>query len=228
MTIIKTNPAKLPLEIKRHRKRRHLLLQVTHDAICVKAPYYSSKQEILKFVNSHQQWIAETHAKLPPLLRYQSGDKLLHLGSQKTLKIKQGKTAIHFDEKTIDIRFATTSPQAIAYLLKQTYIKQANDYLSTRFRYLNECFPYRANSLAIKEYKSRWGSCDRHGRIQLSWRLILCPPRAIDYVIIHELCHLKHFDHSKAFWQLVSQHHSTFREDKHWLDKNQALIKISL
>ena len=80
--------------------------------------------------------------------------------------------------------------------------------------------------LRISGAKSKWGSCSETGMITLSWRLMMCPKEAIDYVIIHELCHRIHMDHSEDFWNEVEKRMPDYRTWKKWLDDNSYLTEV--
>ena len=75
--------------------------------------------------------------------------------------------------------------------------------------------PYRA--LAIRDQRSRWGSCSHRGALSFNWRLILGPQAVLAYVVVHELCHVLRHDHSPVFWQLVALARPTFRDERRWL-----------
>ena len=77
------------------------------------------------------------------------------------------------------------------------------------------CIPYR--SLAIRDQRSRWGSCSNRGALSFNWRLILGPQAVLAYVVVHELCHVLRHDHSPVFWQLVALARPTFGEERRWL-----------
>jgi len=79
--------------------------------------------------------------------------------------------------------------------------------------------------ITIRDQDSRWGSCSSQGNLNFSWRLIKTPQEVLEYVIIHELAHIKHMDHSKQFWELVEQYDPLYREHRRWLRRNQGLMK---
>jgi hypothetical protein len=84
--------------------------------------------------------------------------------------------------------------------------KEATRALVTeRIAYFNQFYGCAVGRIAIRNQKSRWGSCSRKGNLNFNYRLSLIPPHLADYVIVHELCHLKQFDHSQAFWDLVAE-----------------------
>jgi len=79
--------------------------------------------------------------------------------------------------------------------------------------------------VSIRNQRTRWGSCGRDGRISLNWRLVLMPPDVRDYVLIHELMHLKRLDHSPAYWKLVAAACPGYREARHWLRVNGPALR---
>jgi predicted metal-dependent hydrolase len=75
----------------------------------------------------------------------------------------------------------------------------------------------RCSRISIRDTRSRWGSCSSAGSLSFSWRLALAPRQILDYVVVHELCHLVHLDHSRRFWSLVERVRPDFREQRDWL-----------
>lgn len=79
--------------------------------------------------------------------------------------------------------------------------------------------------ITVRDQKTRWGSCSGKGTLSFNWRLMLAPPAVLDYVVVHELCHLTHMDHSKAFWALVESVCPDYRVHRKWLKEHgQELI----
>ncbi len=72
-------------------------------------------------------------------------------------------------------------------------------------------------AISVRDQRTRWGSCSRNGRLSFSWRLVLAPPPVLSYVVLHELCHLREFNHSRAFWQLVESIRPDWRDTAAWL-----------
>lgn len=97
---------------------------------------------------------------------------------------------------------------------------QAVSYLEPKLSYYAEKIGVKPTQLTVKGYKSRWGSCYSDGRIQFNWRLMQAPSWVIDYVVVHELCHLIHPNHSKEFWALVNHHYPQTPQAKHCLKIN--------
>lgn len=93
----------------------------------------------------------------------------------------------------------------------------AASYISERCKTLAQKFGFSFNKLVIRDQRSRWGSCSSKGNLNFNFRLILTPPQTIDYVIIHELCHLKEMNHSHKFWSLVEQCMPEYKVWEKWL-----------
>jgi predicted metal-dependent hydrolase len=85
------------------------------------------------------------------------------------------------------------------------YKEKARDMIKERLAHYNSFYNYEYKRIAIKNHKSRWGSCSKKGNLNFNYRLVHLPQRLSDYVIVHELCHLGEFNHSKRFWALVEK-----------------------
>ncbi len=86
-----------------------------------------------------------------------------------------------------------------------SYKEQARTLVHARLEAFNELYGFTYNRVAIKNQKTMWGSCSKRGNLNFNYRIAFLPPELADYVIVHELCHLKEFNHSQAFWNLVAQ-----------------------
>jgi predicted metal-dependent hydrolase len=80
--------------------------------------------------------------------------------------------------------------------------------------------------MSIREQKTRWGSCSKKGNLNFNWKLIMSPPWVIDYVVIHEICHLRHLNHSKEYWALVEYYMPEYKSAREWLKKNGAKLAL--
>jgi predicted metal-dependent hydrolase len=116
--------------------------------------------------------------------------------------------------------------QHIQKKLLSWYKEQAEFQLHDRAEHFSTMIGKAPSHVGIKNYKSRWGSCHHDGQIYLNWRLIMAPEWVFDYVVIHELCHLIHHNHSPAFWQLVETIVSDYRNAKTWLKINGLTLEL--
>ena len=97
---------------------------------------------------------------------------------------------------------------------------EAKKYLVNRVQFVSSKIRINFKSLNLKGYRTMWGCCNSRSEICLNWKLVMLPKKVIDYVIVHELCHIVEPNHSKSFWSLVKQHDSEYIENKNWLKKN--------
>lgn len=104
------------------------------------------------------------------------------------------------------------------------YRELAVDYLPARVSELAACHGFQYARVRIKNQKTRWGSCSSIGNINLNLRLMMAPKPAIDYVIVHELCHLQVLNHSRAFWKLVESNYPDYRYWRDWFKENGACL----
>lgn len=110
--------------------------------------------------------------------------------------------------------------------LEKRLRKDARLYFEKRAAHYAQLLGVSYGSLTIRGQKTRWGSCSGRGNLSFNWRLMLAPPQVADYVAAHEVCHLKHMNHSPAFWQTVEQVFPGYRECRKWLRQNGDSLYI--
>lgn len=109
--------------------------------------------------------------------------------------------------------------------LTQRYIAAAREYFPKRAAHFQQFTGGTYSRITIRDQKTRWGSCSAKGTLSFNWRLMLAPPAILDYVVVHELCHLTHMNHSAAFWQAVEAVYPDYRSARRWLKEHgQELI----
>ena len=110
--------------------------------------------------------------------------------------------------------------------LKKWYVQRAKDIISDRVHVHAENMGLNYNNIRIKTLKSRWGSCSSLRNLNFNWVLIMCPIEIIDYVVIHELAHLVHMNHSAKFWSLVEDYCPDYKSSINWLKVHQGIIHL--
>ena len=188
-----------------------------------------------------QREIQEDREDMRLVRRFETDYSFLYLGEERLVEMQKGKkNTVAFEEGKIIIQTpyydaliknyeAEENKSAIEKLrsdLKKWYKKQAADYITKRVDYYKDIIGVTVNSVSIKSRKTQWGSCDSNGDITFSWRLVMACPEAIDYVVIHELCHRKHMDHSREFWKLVQKFMPDYKKQKQWLEENSVNLNI--
>lgn len=188
-----------------------------------------SDRTIRETVERHRDWIAARKKHLEsvrrefPPRRFADGERFYLKGEKVPLVLD--------DEAGDDVRFEQAfitcpgDPDRIRRKLAEWYRREAGDYLEWRVGHFADMFELTWRRVGITSARSRWGSCSRSGSINFSWRLLMCPPEIIDYVVIHELAHLKELSHSPRFWSVVEQMCPDYRRRRQWLRRNTACLK---
>lgn len=110
--------------------------------------------------------------------------------------------------------------------LKKRYVQAAKEYIPKRAAYYRQFTGGEYTRITIREQKTRWGSCSSRGTLSFNWKLMLAPPTVLDYVVVHELCHLKHMDHSREFWAAVENVMPDYKEKRKWLKEHGCELVI--
>lgn len=198
-------------------RRKTVALQVTREAeVVVRAPRYVSAFFIEEFVREHVAWVEKRKQEIKKRKKsFVEGELFLFLGNIYPLTVMQTGDRINFSEaEGFSFGRDALNPQK---LFEDWYKKQARNILPRRVGELAEMYGFEYNTLRITSARTRWGSCSGKRNISLSWRLVLAPKSVIDYVIIHELTHLEHMNHSKVFWNKVARLCPEYRQHKRWL-----------
>lgn len=239
--------AETPLiySLRRSERAKNTRIVVKPGKIEVVAPPKVSERRIKAFVEAQQDWIKAAvkrisdKAHATPVLaphHYVDGVTVPYQGKQIPLQIKQSKTKTVRVLQT-DTAFVVSLPevadsqqgselvrQALIRWMKQEARRQAHEWIETHAP-RHKLHP---KSLRIKTQKSRWGSCGPQNDINLNWLLMLAPPSALEYVVVHELCHIRHKNHSQAFWQLVAEHLPGYQQQRRWLKQHGASLMQGL
>lgn len=233
----------LEYQLIRSARRKTLGLQVKQGRVIVRAPYYLTNKQIVHFINEKSTWLQakidlQKQQPEPKPRAFTQGTLLWIKGEQKTLTIGyQAKAEILNlpDEFRVMLpigsRFENDQlssikiyQQRVKKQLEKWFKAEATSYLSTRLTELSEQTQLTPKSFKIRQYKARWGSCNNRGELSFNYLLMMAPLWVVDYVIVHELCHLTHLNHSKAFWQLVAQHSLHYQRAQDWLKNHQRQL----
>lgn len=238
----------LPGDAPRIRERvspraRNIRIEIRPDAsVALIYPRWVPRSEALAFLRARESWVAEKLAELkaqtatedatqpvaPP--RWEGHDEILLRGLVVPVCIEPARLrrpAVRFDAARISIFVAAeqrAQPKLLEAALRLALLQQAR--LDAR-RLLDEeasRLGVRYASLRIADPRTQWGSCNARALISLSWRLVMAPPEVFRYVVVHELCHRVHLDHSARFWQLVERQMPDFATHKQWLRDHGARL----
>jgi predicted metal-dependent hydrolase len=230
MNVIDFGARRITYNLHRQDRRRLRIVVAPELTVDVFVPEAADEEQIQAAVEKKAAWIArkldalERYHPLPAPKKYISGESLVYLGRQYRLKVEQSHRQpaklmgrflwvwIEDRKNTLGVRKAVDS----------WYRKRAHETLG---RYMERCHAIASRHgvaepvLLIRTMLRRWGSCSPKGRITLNLNLVKSPVDCIEYVIIHELCHLKYHNHSKRFYSLLTRCQPDWRNRKEILDK---------
>lgn len=230
-------------EVRRSQRAKQMRIIVTPGQVEVVAPVKVADIKIHQFIQSKQQWIVETlaklaknyqHHKLAPAV-YEHGADIPFRGSAYKLTVKPTKLKrikIEFGQEFIahvpDALIAKDHSAQIRDALIRWMKKESQvqvEQLVLQHAERKQLFP---QSVKIKTQKSRWGSCGIHNDININWLLMIAPPEVLEYVVVHELCHIKIRNHSAHFWALVAEHLPDYKSRRQWLKRNGGSLMMGL
>lgn len=193
--------------LHRSRGRRRISLSVDERGLRVGAPQRASLREIESVLQRHAQWIVRKLAywreRQTPARRWESGETLFHLGLPLRLEIAPGVREVVQAPGTLRICSPALTPDTVAALARQWLRTQALAHFHLRIEHFRSRMAVEVQTVRLSNARSRWGSCHVSGRVSLNWRLIHMPQQLIDYVVVHELAHLREMNHSPRFWAVV-------------------------
>ena len=190
-------------------KRKTLSLAILKDGnVIVKAPINMKDADINRFVEDKQSWIRE---KLASIKENQnkfedviSHKKCLIYGNKYTL-VKSNVKSIQTNDKFEILVPEKFEDNKVEREISNWFKKFAKKVLGDRLSFIENRINLKSNSFKIGDSRGRWGSCNYSGNIILNYRVVMLPPKIIDYVIVHELCHLIELNHSRNFWANVEK-----------------------
>lgn len=218
-------------------KRKTIALQIKQGDLLVRAPAYLTKQQVEQFVLSKQAWVTKKLAiieeRKSATFSYQDGDSLLVFGKARRFTLLTGdiqNVCLLADSLVVTLTASqyllANKALLIRALLLDWFRQQVDTYLQEKLFFYQKVTGLCATSVKTRMYKSRWGSCNSKRALTFNTLLAMVPKPVFDYVIVHELCHIKHMNHSAAFWQLLASYLPDYQQQKHWLKINQQHLSL--
>lgn len=224
------NPS-IKYTILRKPKKRCATLTIQPDnEVLVSVPKYFTESMIEDLLVKQADWIAKKTAAQRvlrekfPAKTYQTGDRFHYLGKEYVLEVRRGERR---EIKIEDSWLIVTAPEelalegedSVASMIQAWYESQAAEILKKRISHFENLMNLSSRSLEIKTLRSFWGSCAADGNLNFNARLLMAPLEVVDYVVVHELSHLTHRNHSYRFWNLVSAYVPDYGARRRWLAK---------
>jgi predicted metal-dependent hydrolase len=220
--------------IRSRRRKKTLSLQVQRDgAVIIHVPFHTPQADIDRFMKEREQWlrrkILEQQAKKndQQARAFIPGERFLYLGESYVLNLDEradaGKALIFNGREFLLQRHALHGVRVLFHLW---YQKQARLHLEERVHYFSRMMGLSPQGVAIGNARSRWGSCAPDNRLTFAWRLIMAPPDVIDYVVVHELSHIKIRNHSRDYWRFVEHMLPGCKRQRGWLKDHGHRLAI--
>jgi predicted metal-dependent hydrolase len=214
----------LEYTIRRSPRARRVRVRVDpYEGIEVVIPQRATKREAQAALKELRPWIdkrLEEASKARERLASPPGT-VPFLGAHLRLHYEESRTRAH--RKRDGLHLPATNAQLA---LERWYRTQAKAEIAPRLDTATQALGRPHTALAIRNQRTRWGSCSSTGALSFNWRLLLAPEPVLDYVVWHEACHLVVMDHSKRFWALVERHVPGYREPRRWLRHNGAALVL--
>lgn len=236
--------------IRSHRKT--LSLQVKQGLVIVRTPHFVDENYIDSLVQKKSAWLKNKIAEQARLKNnhcdFSQGSQLFYFGQKVTLDIHFGIKAATFlslnshNEQILVVTLAVRNKDKLIQYKLSRHKSSENTGLSARVKkqlelhfkqqaqpliliktgHFSELTGLMPTSIKIKQYRARWGSCNSRGELSFNYLMMMLPEDVINYIVVHELCHLGYLNHSPLFWQLVAKHFPDYRQAKQWLKTHQS------
>ena len=222
-------------KLVRSKRKTLSLIVETDGTLTVRAPLRMNESDIRKFIEEKRGWIKRKQVvaleDARPPRQYVEGERFLYLGKEYPLCIipaedprrGDGKPALVMED-TFKLS-ASAQPQAQSYF-EAWFKKQARTVLTERVAFFARSHKIKAGKVRISSAKTRWGSCSPKKTLSFTWRLVMAPLEIIDYVVVHELCHLEEMNHSKSFWAQVEGILPDYKARRKWLKNNGGYLRL--
>lgn len=220
--------------LKRSSARRSVAVSVKGAKVSLSAPHSVCDRELHRWMIERRQWVLSKlkeqsqRAQEIPRRHYCTGDTVSYLGVDYPLEVVAGaRSALKFSLEqgfTVALGPVVTGSKSaedrVQGMLQQWFKRQARELLLDKTAYLCDQMGLEFTKMQLRRTKSKWGHCTSKGVIQYNWLILAAPEPVIDYLVAHEVCHLRHLNHSPAFWALVSEVCTDFKQQKAWLQRS--------
>jgi predicted metal-dependent hydrolase len=201
--------------VRRSARARRVRLQVTDEGeALITMPLRAPDREAAALFEKHRDWVARQQAKVE--------ERRILLATRPSLAAGR---VLMINGEARKVRVGNAEERdALEHQLR----KEARAVFKTRIKARATEMDVKPTTLQVRDQRSRWGSASKGGALSLSWRLILCPPEILDYLVVHELAHLRWGGHGKRFWHLVERHYGDHRAARKWLRDHNDEVRAAL
>ena len=209
-----------PLELRESPRTQRMTLRVdaARGLIQVVVPHGLPEEVVCRFVGRHDGWVRTRLEAMPPALPFADGAAIPFRDLDHVIRHTPG---LRGGTRALDGEILVGGgAEHVARRVRDFLVAEARRHLWPRVRDKAADVGARVAALGVRDPRSRWGSCSSTGRLSFSWRLVLAPDRVLDYVVAHEVAHLKELNHSARFWSLCARLTDDVAGSRAWLKAN--------
>ncbi|MGG1675695.1 M48 family metallopeptidase [Neobacillus sp. NRS-1170] len=214
-------------EIKYKNRTSIGIMIDSYGNVEVQAPKGTPDERVLQLLEDNwdliQQKLKEMKDRLqgPQKKVYEPGESFLYLGNTYPIQIFQEKNIeqdyVVFEGDKLHIYVKQLEDEKIKHAMKRFYYQQSKALVEKSINRYQRNFKTKPRSIRITDSKTTWGTCDSRQKLTFNWRLAMAPQKVIDYVVVHEMCHMVHLNHDRSFWRLVGKIMPNYEEQENWL-----------
>jgi predicted metal-dependent hydrolase len=234
------NGEEIKYKVKRSRRKTIGIRICPEEGVILSIPMSCSEAAVQHVLNKKGQWILSklklinSKTQLLQDREYVTGERMKFLGDYYNLNIIEGdykSCSAVFEKREFSIYINNEIEDSYRrFIIKEVLVKLyreiAKRFLQERSNYFANILNVKPAKITIKEQKSVWGSCSSKGNINYNWKIIMAPIAVVDYIVVHELCHLRQPNHSQDFWKLVESVLPDYKIRKNWLKDNGITLDI--
>ncbi len=225
--LLRIDDTSVAVTLKLNPRARRLIVKVhpSTGEVTVVAPSRRALEGALAFARSESDWISKRLARVPKPVTLSLGTHIPYRGVPHLIVEGERGRAVWADEEDGDpVLLVSGNPEHISRRVLDFMKREARKVLDERTTHYSEKLGIRPRRLTVRDTASRWGSCSAQRSLSFSWRLILAPDFVLDYVVAHEVAHMKEMNHGPRFWKLVEMLGADVKRAQRWLSEHGTLL----
>jgi hypothetical protein len=220
----------ITVQVEYRNRRTFELKWMNPHELRVRVPLGTSRKTIDQLIHDKDTWIQRSRKRM--MMRdseqksnYLEAEVIQYLGKWMPFRWEKAPHSfrLHMGPDAF-VLMGDGSSEAAQAVIEQAYRGRAKEIFQARVSFFAERLGVGVNQIRVKSQKSRWGSCSSKGNLNFNWHAIVMPPEVVDYLVVHECCHLLQMNHSKDFWALVESLCPNYREYRKWLKDHDTQI----
>jgi predicted metal-dependent hydrolase len=220
-----------------YKRRKTISISIDlYGNVQVLAPKGTTEESMISFLEEKWEWILQTKKDQKDRLEgskgkvYEHGERFLYLGKDYPIQISEDHTTEQdkavFEGDRLQIVVKQLEEERIKQALKRFYYQQCKALVEKSIRSHQKYFKVKPRSIRINDSKTTWGTCDSQHQLTFNWKLAMAPLDVIDYVVVHEMCHMVHLNHDRSFWRLVGKMMPGYEQQENWLARSSWKMNV--